>query len=120
MSSASALFCVVLVTAPSEDVAARIATDLVDTGLVACCNIVPGVRSIYKWEGKVHDDHEVLMLCKTRRELFDDVAGRVKVLHPYDVPEVVMLPIEHTLEAYGKWLGSTTEFNKRWGDIKTE
>lgn len=100
---------VVLVTAPDSDVAANIARVLVGEHLAACANIVPGIRSIYFWEGAVQDEGEVLMIIKTRRELFDALSARVTSLHPYSMPEVVALPIVAGAEPYMKWLADSTE-----------
>jgi periplasmic divalent cation tolerance protein len=101
-------YCVVLITVPSEDVAATIAKAVVEERLAACANIVHGVRSIYRWEGEVEDDTEVLMIVKTRRELFDRLAARVKDLHPYSVPEVIALPVVEGLADYTRWIGKST------------
>jgi len=99
---------VVLVTAPSEDEAAKIGRALVDERLAACANIVTGVRSIYRWEGKVEDEPEALMVIKTREELFDSLESRVRELHPYSVPEVIAIPIVKGSQAYLKWLHEET------------
>jgi len=98
----------VLITTPNEDMAAEIATALVETQLAACANIIKGVRSIYTWQGKVQDDREVLMIVKTRRELFDRLASRVKELHSYEVPEIIALPIIIGSDDYLRWLREST------------
>jgi periplasmic divalent cation tolerance protein len=99
---------VVFITAPNGDDAAKIARALVESRLAACVNIVKNVRSIYAWQGKVEDDSEFLLLAKTRRELFNELADRVKELHSYDVPEIIALPITHGSEDYLKWLRNST------------
>lgn len=99
---------VVYVTAPSEEEAARIARTLVEERLAGCVNIVRDVRSIYRWQGAIEDDREVLMILKTRRELFDVLKRRVKELHSYTVPEVIALPVEGGLDDYLKWLHEAT------------
>jgi len=101
-------YCVILVTAPSEGIAAEIAKTIVEERLAACANIVGGVRSLYRWQGKVEDEAEVLMVIKTRRTLFEQLAGRVKSLHPYSVPEVIALPIIEGLADYTNWIRETT------------
>jgi len=98
----------VLITTPNEDMAAEIAKVLVETRLAACANIIKDIRSIYSWQGKVHDDGEVLMIVKTRRELFDRLASKVKELHSYDVPEIIALPIVIGSDDYLKWLREST------------
>ena len=76
--------------------------------LAACVNIVKGVRSVYRWEGKVEDDSEVLMIVKTQRTLFDQLQRKVKEHHSYSVPEIIALPIVEGLESYIKWLRDET------------
>ena len=93
-----------LVTAPDADTAAGLARQLVEERLVACANLVPAVRSIYRWEGAVADDSEVLLVLKTARDRLEQVAARVKDLHPYELPEVVALPIVGGSRDYLDWL----------------
>ena len=100
---------VVLVTAPDTEVGARIARALVEEGLAACANLVPGVRSIYRWEGAVHDDAEVLLILKTRAALSAAVAARVRALHPYQLPEVIALLVAGGSEPYLAWLRGAAE-----------
>lgn len=95
---------VVLVTAPSAEVAAALARTLVEEGLAACGNVVPGLRSIYRWEGKVQDEPEALLLLKSRAEAFDRLAARIVELHPYDVPEVLRLGVEAGHAPYLAWI----------------
>ena len=95
---------VVLVTAPDPDTAAALARALVEERLVACVNLVPGVRSIYRWEGQVHDDAEVLLVAKTGAARCDALAARVRDLHPYDLPEVVVLPASGGSRDYLEWV----------------
>ena len=84
---------VVLITASSEDEAAAIAKALVEERLVACVNIVSGMRSFFFWEGSMQDARETLLICKSRRQLMEQIISRVKELHSYAVPEVIALPI---------------------------
>jgi periplasmic divalent cation tolerance protein len=99
---------VVYVTAPSEEEAVKIGRTLVEERLAGCANIVSGVRSIYRWKGAIEDDQEVLMILKTRRELFEPLKRRVKELHSYTVPEVIGLPLAVGLDDYLKWLEEVT------------
>ena len=101
-------FVVVLITAPNEDDAAKMANDLVVSGLAACVNIIRNIRSIYRWQGKIEDEGEVLMLVKTRKERFKDLEKRVRELHPYTVPEIIALPIIEGFEGYLGWLREET------------
>ena len=99
---------IVFITAPTEEEAAKIAKALVEEKLAACVNIIKGIRSIYRWQGKIEDDPEVLMVVKTREDLFEKLADRVKELHSYEVPEVIAMPITKGSEAYLKWIGEVT------------
>lgn len=101
-------FIVVLITAPNENDAAKMANDLVVSMLAACVNIIRDVRSIYRWQGKIEDDAEVLMLVKTRKEHFKDLEKRVRELHTYTVPEIIALPIIEGFEGYLGWLKEET------------
>ena len=98
-------FRVVLVTVGSEDEASKIARSLVEERLAACVNIVPGVRSIYRWQGAVEDESEVLVLIKASADSLEDLEKRVLALHSYEVPEILALPIDRGSEAYLAWLG---------------
>jgi periplasmic divalent cation tolerance protein len=89
-------------------VAADLAKTLVTEKLVACVNILPGLRSIYMWQGKVCDEEEVLCVLKTRRELFSALRDRVTALHPYQVPEIIALPLVDANAPYLAWLRDET------------
>lgn len=91
-------------TAPDGDVAARIARTLVEEGLAACANLLSPVRSIYRWQGRVEDDTEVLLVIKTRADRVDALAERLRALHPYEVPELVVLPVDGGLAPYLDWV----------------
>ncbi len=99
---------VVLVTAPSAEQAAALARALVEARLAACGNVVPGLRSIYRWEGKVQDDAEALLVLKTTRARFEALRDRVLALHPYEVPEVLALPVEAGSARYLAWIAAET------------
>jgi len=100
-------YIIALVTAPNEDEAAAIARGIVGERLAACANIIRNVRSIYRWEGEVQDDPEVLIVIKTRKELFGKLEARVRQLHSYEVPEVISLDITAGSEPYLRWLGES-------------
>jgi periplasmic divalent cation tolerance protein len=97
-------FVVVYVTVGSADEGERIASALVEERLAACVNRVGGVRSIYRWEGKIESAEEELLIIKSRRDLFDRLKQRVAEFHSYSVPEIVALPIVDGAEPYLKWL----------------
>jgi periplasmic divalent cation tolerance protein len=99
---------VVLCTVPSAEVAEKIARAVVGEQLAACVNLVPGLRSIYAWKGEIADDQEQLCVIKTRRERFDALRSRILELHPYEVAEVIALPVESGNSPYLQWIRSAT------------
>lgn len=99
---------VVLVTAASPDEASRIGRDLVEQRLAACANIVPGVTSIFSWQGKISEETECLLILKSRDELFDQIMKAVKASHSYELPEVIALPIVSGLPEYLRWICEST------------
>ena len=100
---------IVIVTCGSQEESARIARALVEEHLAACANIVSPVRSIYRWEGKLWDETEWLMIIKTQRGRFAELEKRVKSLHSYSVPEIVAVSILEGSAAYLKWLEEMTQ-----------
>ncbi len=95
---------VVLVTTPTAEKAAEIARAVVEAKLAACGTVVPAVRSIYRWEGKVCDEQEALLVLKAPAKRFPELRDRILALHPYQVPEVVALRIEDGSEKYIDWI----------------
>ncbi len=94
----------VLSTVGSAEDAERIARALVERRLAACVNVVPGLVSIYRWKGGVERDDERLLVIKTRRDRFEALKEAIASLHPYEVPEVLALPVEAGSAAYLAWL----------------
>jgi periplasmic divalent cation tolerance protein len=94
----------VLTTVARAEDAERIAEELVGRRLAACVNVLPGVRSIYRWKGAVERDEERLLLVKTRADRYEALREALLALHPYEVPELVAVPIERGSEAYLRWL----------------
>jgi periplasmic divalent cation tolerance protein len=99
---------VLFVTVPSEETAAAIARALVEERLVACVNIVPGIRSVYRWQGAIADEAEILLVCKTSLDRVPAATARVKELHPYQVPEAISLVVEDGLPGYLAWVCDET------------
>ena len=99
---------VVLVTCPSQKVGERLAHALVRERLAACVNVIPGLTSIYRWEGKICRDAEALLVIKTRRTRLAALTRRVKALHPYSVPEVIALPLAGGSISYLSWVHDST------------
>lgn len=101
-------YMVVLITVTDEDEAVKIGKTLVEEKLAGCVNIIKGIRSIYFWQGKVEDEPEVLMIVKTKTDLFDELEKRVKSLHSYTVPEIIGIKIDKGSEGYLNWLTDVT------------
>lgn len=96
---------IVLVTTPDVETARTLARALVEERLVACGNIVPGVVSVYRWQGAVREEGEALLVLKSSDAHLRALTDRVTELHPYDVPEVLALGIERGNQPYLEWLG---------------
>ena len=94
----------VLTTCPDEAVAARMARDLVESGLAACVSRIGPVHSTYRWQGALQDEPEVLLVIKTVSTRYSELEMRLKSLHPYDVPEIVALPVTAGSAEYLSWL----------------
>ncbi len=94
----------VITTLGDEEDAARVAKALVERRLAACVNIVGPIRSIYRWQGKIEDDSERLLLIKTRADRFTDLERAIGEILPYDVPELIAVPIERGAAAYLGWI----------------
>jgi periplasmic divalent cation tolerance protein len=97
----------VLMTAPDPEVAERLARALVEEALAACATVLPGVSSIYRWQGEVRTDAEAQVLLKTRRALVPELFRRAAELHPYEVPELLAVPAEASVK-YGAWVREMT------------
>ena len=98
----------VLCTCPGNTVAAEISTALIEQQLAACVNRVPGVKSWYRWEGRLQQDEEVLLLVKTTQSRFAEVEAAIRRLHPAAVPEIIGVPIVAGSTDYLNWLESST------------
>lgn len=103
-TSARVVFC----TFPNPDKAAEVGRVLVEERLCACVNLTPPVRSIYAWKGTIEDDTETLAVIKTSADRFEALAKRIAELHPYEVPEVIALPIVEGHAPYLAWLLDST------------
>lgn len=100
---------VIFVTCPNTKVATIIADSLVKEKLAACVNIVSGLTSIYEWKGKIEKAKEVLLVIKTQKKLFVKLEESIKKLHPYDVPEIIALPITAGNKPYLNWIQTTVK-----------
>lgn len=101
-------YIMIYCTTSDEDSALKIANELVNKKLVACCNIIPAITSVYNWQNKVNTDAEVLMIMKTKSTLFKLVEQGIKKLHDYEVPEIISTEITDGSEDYLNWIDEQT------------
>ncbi|KAM3623001.1 uncharacterized protein V6R79_005879 [Siganus canaliculatus] len=101
----SGTHCAAFVTCPNDSVATNLARGIVEQKLAACVNIVPAIKSVYEWQGKIEEDNEVLLMIKTRSSKVPALAEYVRSNHPYEVAEVISLPIDQGNPPYLKWIG---------------
>lgn len=105
----SAEFLLVLCTCPTRSVAAAITTALLEQELAACVNRLPGIKSSYRWKGQVEEDEELLLMIKTTRDHLPEVERAIGQLHPYELPEVIGVPISAGSQPYLDWIRSSTK-----------
>jgi len=101
-------YVIALTTLPADADAAEFGRTLVDERLAACVNLLPVMESVYRWEGKIEFEAERQMVIKTSKDRIIDLWDRVRELHPYEVPEFVVIPIVDGNEAYLRWIGDST------------
>jgi periplasmic divalent cation tolerance protein len=101
-------FLVVLTTVASAEEAVKLVRALLDRRLIACGNVLPGVRSLYRWEGKVADEQEVIVILKTKTARLEAIELAFSELHPYKVPELLALPVAAGLHRYLEWIDDET------------
>jgi periplasmic divalent cation tolerance protein len=102
------MYLSVFCTVPDRQTAQRIAQTVVHEGLAACVNLLPGITSVYRWQGEVQENSELLLLIKTRRERYDALEARIKEMHPYQVPEIIAHKIETGSAGYLDWIAEST------------
>lgn len=101
--------CIVLCTVPDRATGEQLAQNLVEARLAACVNLLPAVTSFYRWQGKIQKDAECLLLIKTRRDRFVALCETLRRLHPYELPEIIAVPLIAGLPAYLSWLDQNLE-----------
>jgi len=100
---------IIYCTCPNDDsLANQIAEQLVDARLAACVNILPNVRSVYTWQEKIAHDNEILLMVKSRRALYNKIEEKISALHPYELPEIVMVSLDAGLPEYLNWINQST------------
>jgi len=97
-------YCVVFCTCPDQASAESIADMLVKNRLAACVNILPGITSIYQWQGKLEKSQELLLIVKSRSSVFDAVKNAILKLHPYELPEIISIPLLNGFSNYLSWI----------------
>lgn len=101
-------YLLVLCTFSNAAEARQIGTQLIELQVAACVNLIPQVESIYRWKGQIKSEPEVMMMIKTTLNNYREVEARIQELHPYDVPEVIAIPIERGASAYLGWISEVT------------
>lgn len=99
---------VVMTTVASEEEAVQLVRTLLDRRLIACGTLVPGARSLYRWQGKIADEREVMVMLKTRSACLDSLREAFGEIHPYKVPELLALPVSAGLPKYLEWINGET------------
>ena len=99
---------IILTNLPDRDAAIRLAQELVTNRLAACVNVLSDCTSVYRWKGELERATEVPVLIKTRRERYGEVEAAIRRLHPYELPEIVAIPLAHGLPEYLEWVASET------------
>ena len=102
-------YCIINCTTKNKEEAIFIAKNLVERKLIACCNIVPSITSVYEWKNELCCDEECLMVIKTKKELFNEVELEIKKLHTYDTPEIICIPINNGSREYLSWVNEQTK-----------
>ena len=95
---------IVLSTCPDPASADQLANTIIEHGVAACVNIVPGIRSLYRWQGKVESSQEQLLLIKTHKSQYNSLQQLIRNKHPYELPEIIAVPIEAGLPEYLSWI----------------
>ena len=101
-------FVIIFCTAASEQEAASIGKTVVEEGLAACANIIPQIRSIYRWKGEIWDERETLIIIKSKESLFEKIRSRIRELHSYEVPEITAIQLDRGDTAYLQWIEAVT------------
>lgn len=102
-------YCIVLCTVPDPDAGERLAASLVEARVAACVNILPGLTSVFRWQGETQKDPEALLIIKTRRDRFEAICEVLRAQHPYELPEIIAVPLSDGLPAYLRWIDQNLE-----------
>lgn len=111
MTGAAGKFLLVLTNLPDRDSALQLANTLIEKRLAACVNVLDGCTSVYRWQGRVETETEIPVFIKTRAERFERLQETILALHPYDLPEVIALPLGAGLEPYLAWVSGEVDIS---------
>ena len=100
-------YIVVFCTTPSNEISIQIAEECIKKKIAACCNIVPGITSVYQWQGKVEKSDEELIILKSTEDNFDSIEKIINGIHPYEVPEIISVKINNGNEPYLNWINQS-------------
>ncbi|MHA1311479.1 MAG: divalent-cation tolerance protein CutA [Candidatus Helarchaeota archaeon] len=103
------MYEICLITTSNEDEAEKITVELINDHLIACANIIPKVKSVYIWEGKLEKDSESLIVIKTNKDMRDKIMKKIKEIHNYENPECIFLPILDGLKDYLNWIDKSVK-----------
>lgn len=104
------MYIIVLVTVSGKKQAKKIADAVLDNNLAACVNVFPGIKSYFWWQGKKEKAQEILLIIKTKKGLFNKLAKTIKAIHPYDIPEIIAIPIIKGYKPYLDWIDHFTRY----------
>ena len=102
-------YCIVLSTCPDQASAEALATRLVESKLAACVNVVPGITSIYQWKGKTEKGQELLLVIKSKPDVFESVKNAILEQHPYELPEIISIPLLNGFSNYFSWIDENVD-----------
>jgi periplasmic divalent cation tolerance protein len=100
-------YIIVFCTTPSKDISMQIATECVNKKIAACCNILPGITSVYQWQGKLEKADEQLLILKSTEDKFKAIENTINEIHPYEVPEIISVKINAGNKAYLNWINQS-------------
>lgn len=101
-------YLVIFSTVPDHETGLKISENLIKEKLAACCNLVPGLLSVFSWKGKIQHDSEELLIIKSTEKEYEAIEKRIKDLHPYQIPEIIALPLARGSDSYLNWINQET------------
>lgn len=102
-------YIIVFCTCPNEEIGRKIAEKLVTDKIAACVNIVPGLESIYRWQGQICKDKEMMLIIKSSSDKYNQLENSIRAIHPYETPEIIAVTISNGYEKYLEWISENIE-----------